>query len=169
MKSENSRVRRIIIKFREHYNFEQKHVIKLSGFSQSKYQKLEAGVGNIDFDDTKVISLVYGLEVWEFINPNQKYPSISKLPPETKALAELRKDKILLSKFDIPAEIMKVLQSGKLNPEFTTTEVHALLPDTIRENIETSRVTDTLNKTLTSLVIKTNKKLGANFIYVLNK
>ncbi|MGC1633715.1 MAG: helix-turn-helix transcriptional regulator [Gelidibacter sp.] len=169
MKPENSRVRRIIREFREHYNFEQKHVIELSGLSQSKYQKLEAGVGNIDFDDAKTISSVYGLEVWQFINPNQVHPTISSLPIQTRELAKELKDKVLLSKFDIPAEIATILQTGKLNHEFTTSEIRTLLPQKIRDNIETSRITDVLAKKLAPLVTKTNKKLGTNFIYVLNK
>ena len=87
----------------------------------------------------------------------------------TQAEEKLRRDKIPLSKFNIPEEIRKILQSGKLDPEFTTTQIRALLPEPIRENIETSRVIDTLSKTLTPLVTNTKRKLGGNHLYVLNK
>ncbi|AQX00492.1 helix-turn-helix domain-containing protein [Elizabethkingia anophelis] len=171
MESENQRIKDIIKIYREHFKLTRVNIAILSGLKKSAYTALEMGTGNIDFDKINAISKIYGLQIWEFINPKQKIPALEELPFETKKLALAQKDRTVYTKnsnLKLPEKIKIILNSGELPTEFTASDIWKLLPGDVRKNIKTTRITDTISRESFSKVIDfTGKKRGKEKIYKL--
>ncbi|QIY83000.1 helix-turn-helix transcriptional regulator [Chryseobacterium sp. NEB161] len=147
MNSENSRIRLLIKRYREHFKFSQNDIVKLTGLTQSAYSSLETGKGNIDFDKTNLVSNVYGLKVWEFINPKQKVPTLDSLPNTTKKIALKNKSKPKSNyHLDLPEKIKIILRSGRLPTTFTVNDIKNLLKENIQSDINASRITTTIKR-----------------------
>lgn len=147
MDSENNRIRLLIKQYREHFKFSQNDIVKLTGLTQSAYSSLETGKGNIDFDKTNLVSNVYGLKVWEFINPKQKIPTLDSLPNATKKIALKNKSKPKGNyHLDLPEKIKIILGSGRLPTTFTVNDIKNLLAENIQSDINASRITTTIKR-----------------------
>ncbi|MCT3733711.1 helix-turn-helix transcriptional regulator [Elizabethkingia anophelis] len=169
MNLENQRIRSLLKQYRKYFKLSQNEIAKLSGLTQSAYSSIEIGKGNIDFDKVDSIAKIYGLRVWELIHPNQKIPKLSELPLKTRNLVILLEQKgggIRNSNLNLPKRIKMVLDTNELPLEFTASDIWKLLPNEIREDIKTTRITDTISRDAFSQLINfTGKKRGREKIY----
>ncbi|WP_426476084.1 helix-turn-helix domain-containing protein [Chryseobacterium sp. CBSDS_008] len=172
MNSENQRIRNIIKDYRHHFKLSRENIIALSGLNRSSYTSIELGTGNVDFDKVSAISEIYGLQIWEFINPKQKIPTLEELPLATKKLVINQKDKVIYTKrnnLNLPKKIKIILNSGELPVEFTASDIWKLLPGHIKKDIKTIRVTDIISrKSFSQIVYPIRKKRGRENLFKLN-
>ena len=173
MADENNRVRHLIKKYRVHFKLSQPDLVKLTDIRQSTYRGMEEGTSIVDLERINKIAKVYGLKLWEFINPEQEIPDFEYLAAKTKKLILAKgtnKNTVKYSNIQLPKNIEIVLNSGKLPKEFTPTDIWELLPPAIRDKIASIRVTDSLKKgSLSKKIEYTGKKRGHQKLYKLIK
>lgn len=166
---ENNRVRNLIKKYRVHFKLSQPDLVKLTDIRQSTYRGIEEGTSTVDFEKTNKIASIYGLKVWEFINPEQEIPDFEHLAAKTKKLIrskDTNKNGVKYANLQLPKHIEVVLKSGNLPQEFTATDIWELLPPAIKEKISPIRITDSLKKgALRKKVEDTGRKRGHQKLY----
>ncbi|MCL8537666.1 helix-turn-helix domain-containing protein [Chryseobacterium gallinarum] len=167
--TENQRFRNIIKKYRESFNLSQNDISMLIGITQSVYKAVENGRGTIDLDKADMIAKVYGLRYWELVHPSRKSIEVEKLPVKTKKLVLARKHVKRTPKnreLQLPEKINAIFSSGKLPREFTSSDIWSLLPTSVRDQVKTIRITDTLKKgSLRNLVEETGEKRSHEKLY----
>ena len=146
---ENKRIRTLIKTYRLSFELTLSDLVQLTHIKQSTYRGMEIGSSAIDFNKINKVAKVYGLPLWEFINPNQEIPEFANLDAKTKELILSKNANSNQRKQPNPQlskHIEEVLHSGNLPREFTSSDIWALLPPKIKERIPSYRVTDSLKK-----------------------
>lgn len=170
--TENLKFAKKIEGFRLYFKLSQNDMASLMGITHSVYKSLEKGKG-VDLDKIDLIARVYGLRYWEFLNPDLKIVNEGNLPAATRKLVIDRKDtkrNLKGNELHLPEKVKAVLFSGKLDPEFTASEVYKLLPKKTKEIINSGRVTDALTKGMISKMIEeTGEKRSREKLYRLKK
>ncbi len=169
MASENQRFRNLIKKYRKHFKLSQEDVAEFMGIKQNAYSAIETGRGDIDLDKADNVASVYGLRHFQMLDPKQKTPRIDDLPARTKKRVLERKaegKKLRNDELELPKHIVDVFKSGKLLEEFTSSDVWGLLPEDIKEQIKSIRITDLFKKgELKDKVEDTDRKRGREKLY----
>lgn len=119
----------------------------------------------------KISWMVFGIRYYEFGNPKFPFPKKKSLPKATQEAIVARRKKGT-SQFNrntdlnLPIHINDVLDSGKLEHEFTSSDVWSLLPESIQGQIKSIRITDLFSKgELRDKIEYTGKKRGREKVY----
>jgi len=119
----------------------------------------------------KIAWIVFGIRYFELGNPKFPIPKKKDLPLETQEAIVERKKKGVPeinrnTDLNLPLHVNNVLKSGRLKREFTSSDVLGLLPDNIKEQIPSIRVTDLFKKgELRDKVEDTGGKRGREKLY----
>lgn len=97
------------------------------------------------------IANLFGLRYFEFGNPKFPLPKVNDLPQDTQIAIEQRKKKgnpeiIRNNDLNLGIHVRKVLESKKLASEFASSDILRLLPDEVKNQITSRRITDLLRK-----------------------
>lgn len=172
MANENQKFRNLIKGYRKHYGLSQDDIAELIGIKQNAYSAMETGRGDIDLDKADRVAKVYGLRHFQMLDPKQKMPLIEDLPQRTRERVLERKikgKKARNDELELPKRIITIFKSGKLREEFTSSNVWDLLPENIKGQIKSTRITDLFKKgDLKDKVEETGEKRGREKVYRLN-
>lgn len=169
MVSENQKFRKLIKRYRKHFKLSQGDVAEFMNIKQNTYSAMETGRADIDLDKADTIARVYGLRHFQMLDPKQKTPKIESLPPRTKKRVLERKaegKKLRNDELELPKQVMEVFKSGKLAEKFTSSDIWGLLPNNIKSQIKSTRITDLFSKgELKDKIEYTGKKRGREKVY----
>lgn len=147
--------------YRIHFGLTQEIVEKLAKLKKNQYSRFESGRQIPRSNETKSVSKVYGLEIYQMTNPKHPKPSFKNLPIDTqeairKLMCSGSKPRVFQNKINLGKEIDKLIRSGKMNQPITARELYLLLPDTVKERINNgvSKVTDFLTRSPRNKIIK---------------
>ena len=142
---------------------------KLSTYSVTEV--LEGQKGIVLKTAEEISSVVFNIRYFELGNPQFPLPKKRDLPTATQdAIAERKKKgtpKITRNtELNLPSHVNIVLKSGQLALEFTSSDILNLLPDNIKNQIKSTRITDLFKKgELKDKVEETGIKRGREKVY----
>lgn len=159
-------------KYLNHFGLIDADIARLIRSNTDAIDEILAGKKGIVLRTAEKISwAVFGIRYFELGNPRFPLPKEKDLPPETQEAITERKKKGTPeinrnTDLNLPFHVRNVLKSGKLKSEFTSSDVWKLLPDNIKEQIKSIRITDLFKKgELKDKVEDTGEKRGREKLY----
>jgi len=159
-------------RYLKHFGLIEADVARLTNLSTYSVDEILVGEKGIVLKTAEKISwVVFGIRYYEFGNPKFAIPKKKDLPAKTQdAIADRKKrgapEINRNTDLNLPLHVNKALKSGKLNNEFTSSEVWELLPDDIKGQIKSIRITDLFKKgELKNKVEETGLKRGKEKMY----
>lgn len=133
------------------------------------YTGVESGKRTLTLALAEGIASVYGLSYCEMTTKNYPIPSIENLPAATKELVLERQSagkKPRNEDLTLPKHVSGILNSISFPLEFTSSEIWGLLPNNIKSQIKSTRITDLFSKgELKDKIEYTGKKRGREKVY----
>jgi len=154
---------KILEKYMEIFGLEPIDIAFLSKVNRKTIDAVSAGTGGIELDSVDEISRIFGLQYFEFGNPNHPMPSFDSLPEPTKARIAFRKkegphEDTTYNTVFLNEKIIVVLAERKKGDEFLAKHIVVKLLETFKEKVSTSEVGTRLGNSLTDYVVKTDRQ-----------
>lgn len=163
-------------KYLKHFGLIEADIARLIKSNTDTMNEILDGQKGIVLKTAEKISwVVFGIRYFEFGNPKFPIPKKNELPGKTQdAIAERKKRGVpginRNTNLNLPLHVSNVLKSGRLNNEFTSSDVWELLPDDIKAQIKSIRITDLFKKgELKDKVEETGQKRERKKLYRLKQ
>lgn len=161
-------LRRYLIKF----ELAEADISRLTRLSSKSVSDILIGSKGIVLKTAEQISsIVFGIRYFELGNPQFPLPRLEDLPESTQIAIANRKEKGFADNarnidLNLPKHVMIVLGSGRLELEFTSSDIWKLLPLDIQGQVKSIRITDLFKKgELKDKVEDTGEKRGREKLY----
>lgn len=138
-------------KYINHFNLSEVDIANLIGVNSVNVHEIIKGTRDASLKTINKISGLFGLSYYEFGDPKFPLPKVNDLPQDTQIAIEQRKKKgnpeiIRNNDLNLGIHVRKVLESKKLLLEFASSDILQLLPDEVKNQITSRRITDLLRK-----------------------
>lgn len=163
-----------LMKYLKRFGLIEADIAKLIGSNSDAIEEILSGEKGIVLKTAEKIAwIVFGIRYFELGNPKLPLPKKADLPLATQHAIAERKEKGIPeisrnTSLNLPLHVSKVLESGQLDLEFTSSDVWKLLPKNIKEQIKSIRITDLFKKgDLRGIVEETGGKRGREKLFKL--
>ncbi|PWG78095.1 helix-turn-helix domain-containing protein [Pararcticibacter amylolyticus] len=153
-----------IQKYLDHFGLKQGDLGKLIGTGATDIRDILSFKRSVGLSRADRIAKVFGLRYYELGNPGHSFPTFNDLPARTRNSIEKREqaEEPEIERnvgLRLPDHVQQVLLSGRLPEEFTSSDILQLLPENIKTQIQSIRITHLLNNGKLRNSVENTKKV----------
>lgn len=140
-----------LTRYLSHFGLSEADLAKLIKSNTDDIREILEARKGVVLKTAEKISNLFGLRYFEFGNPKFPLPKVKDLPQDTQIAIEQRKKKgnpeiVRNNDLNLGIHVRKVLESKKLPLEFASSDILQLLPDEVKNQITSRRITDLFRK-----------------------